>query len=100
MSNLPPCGACSYTPAEGTLSITISPKFVGKLHSGRLILRSETGEEITHALPHVLGGGDRAVVKGLDRPAAFKVRAARLAWAVAGDPGGKTRVEQAILVQH
>lgn len=100
MSNLPPCGACSYTPAEGTLSLTISPKFVGKLHSGRLTLRSETGEEITHALPHVLGGGDRALVKGLHRPTTFKVRAAKLTWSVQGDPTGETQVEQTILVQH
>ncbi len=100
MSNLPPCGACSYTPATETLSITISPKFVGKLHSGRLILRSETGEEITHAFPNVLGGGDSAVLQGLGRPVGFKVRAALLAWLVAGDPAGKTAVEQPIFVQH
>lgn len=100
MSNLPPCGACSYTPATGTLSISISPKFVGKLHSGRLILRAENGEEVTHSFPNVLAAGDSAVVQGLARPAGFKVRAATLAWIVADGPGGETSTEQAIFVRH
>lgn len=100
MSNLPPCGACSYTPETGTLSISISPKFVGTLHSGRLILRGETGEEITHAFPNVLAPGDSAVLQGLGRPAGFKVRAATLAWVVAGGAGGETATEQSIFVRH
>lgn len=100
MSNLPPCGACSYTPETGTLSISISPKFVGTLYKGRLILKAETGEEIVHAFPNILAAGDSAVLEGLGRPAGFKVRAATLAWMVSGGPAGQTSMEQAIFVRH
>jgi hypothetical protein len=98
MSNMPPCGACSYTPSTSTLSISISPKFVGTLHSGRLILRFDTGAEVTYPIPNRLGGGDSVVLGGLARPLGARVDAATIAWSLTGDPAGRTTMEQRIAV--
>jgi hypothetical protein len=100
MSNLPPCGACSYTPATETLAISISPLFVGVLSEGRLTLRSDTGAEIIHPIPYRLGAGGTAIVKGLGKPMGARVARATLAWAVVGDPAGATSTEQPIAVNQ
>lgn len=100
MSNLPPCGACSYTPAIETLSISISPKFVGVLSDGHLKLVSSTGEEVVHAIPYRLGAGGTAIVKGLTKPAGGSIARATLSWVLSGDPAGQQTVEQAIDVNQ
>jgi hypothetical protein len=100
MSNLPPCGACSYTPATETLSISISPFFIGTLHSGRLMLRSDTGHEVTFTIPNRLTGGESIVLTGVSRPPGTKVKSAMLTWSVKGDPSGHTTAEQYIAVHQ
>lgn len=100
MSNLPPCGACSYTPATETLSISISPLFVGTVSDGRLTLASDTGEEVIHSIPYRLGAGGTAIVKGLAKPGGRRVTRATLAWAVAGDPAGATSTVQPIALNQ
>ena len=99
MSNLPPCGACAYTPATETLSISISPFFVGTLYGGRLMLRSDTGQEVTHTISNRLVGGESVVLTGLGKPPGNAVKSARLVWSVRGDPSGQTIAEQYIAVQ-
>lgn len=98
MSNLPPCGACSYAFATETLTISISPAFVGTLTRGRLTLRSDTGEEIVHSIPHRLSAGGTVIVKGLTRPPGKKIEQATLGFAVSGDPSGMTKTELPIPV--
>jgi len=100
MSNLPPCGACSYTSASETLSISISPAFIGSLSDGHLTLRSNTGAVITHAISQRLVGGQSVVVRGLGKPAGSHLDGATLAWSVSGDPEGRTTTEEAIFVEQ
>src|SRR5689334_21304198 len=90
MSNLPPCGACAYTPATATLCISISPFFIGTLYGGRLTLRSDTDQEVTYTIPNRLVGGESVVVKGLSKPPGATVKSALLVWSVRGDPSGQT----------
>jgi hypothetical protein len=98
MSNLPPCGACSYTLSTKTLSIRISPTFVGTLSEGRLTLRSSTGAEVVHPIPQRLRAGSVATLRGLTGPDGRKIAEATLGWTVAGDPTGQTSIEVPIAV--
>lgn len=98
MSNLPPCGACSYTSVTETVSISISSSFIGTLSNGTLTLRSDTGAVLTHSIPNRLSGGEALVLSGLAKPSGQSVDMASLAWAVAGDPNGQTTTEQTISV--
>lgn len=100
MSNLPPCGACSYTSASETLSISIAPAFIGTLSEGRLTLRSNTGAVVTHYIPNRLIGGQSVTVKELARPAGDRIDSAVLAWSVSGDPEAQTSTEDTIFVEQ
>ncbi len=100
MSNLPPCGACSYTSASETVSISISSLFIGTLSNGRLTLRSNTGALVTHEISQRLVGGQSVVIRGLAKPAGNRIDSATLSWSVSGDPEGRTTTEETIFVEQ
>ena len=73
--------------------------FEGLDGTGRLLLRSDTGQEITHTIPSRLVGGESVVLAGLTKPQGNSVKAAMICWCVMGDPSGQTTVEQYIAVR-